>query len=294
MKRSAITLSIIIVNYNAGEYLLECLRSLEKAKSEIDFDIWVVDNASEDQSIKIARKEFPQVNYIQNKANLGFGKANNIAIKQTESEFILLLNPDSEIKPGTLIYTLDYLKNHPEVGAISCKVEKEDGTIDWASHRGFPTPWASFLYFMIGDDKLYHLTDRSMDKPHEVDAIAGAFFLSKREILEKVGLFDEDYFLYAEDIDLCYRIKRAGFKIMYLPAVKVIHHKGISSGIKQHSQEVSAASMKSRKRALDSFYETMLIFYKKHLASEYPFFINWLVYLGITIKWKFAKRSLNV
>lgn len=294
MKNSEKNLSVIIVNFNAGNFLYECLKSLDQLTDNIAIDIWVVDNNSSDGSLQRPKKDFLKVHYIENTKNLGFGTANNIVLKQIQTEYILLLNPDCYVNSQSLSYMINFMQQHTDIGAASCKVEKLDGSIDWAAHRGFPTPWASFLYFILGNDKLYHLTDRDMDKPHEVDAIAGAFFLTRKSVFDKVGLFDEDYFLYAEDLDLCHRIKQAGFKIMYVPEVIVLHHKGISSGIKQHSQETSSAVIASRKKALDSFYKTMEIFYKKHLAADYPFFINWLVYLGIYIKWQFAKRSMKV
>lgn len=294
MKTSALKVSIIIVNYNAGDFLLKCLASLEAIKQEIPFDVWVVDNASTDGSFEEAKRHFKDYSYIKNEKNIGFGAANNVVLSQINTPHILLLNPDTEIIPGTLSYMVNYMEEHANVGVASCKVEKEDGSLDWASHRGFPTPWASFLYFGFGNDRLYHLTDQDFLEDHEVDAIAGAFFLIRKEALDQAGIFDEDYFLYAEDIDLCYRIKQSGFKVMYVPYVRVIHHKGVSSGIKSHTKEISQATQQSRIRALNSFYETMIIFYKKHLASQYPFFVNWLVYLGINLKWRIARRSMSV
>lgn len=305
MKNLGKKLNIIIVNFNGGDFLLECLISLEKVSSELSFDISVVDNASSDGSLEKAQEKSARwrtkINYIKNKENLGFGRANNVALKKVlssssknKTEYVLLLNPDSEVLPGTLSYMVKYMEAHPNDGVVTCRVEKEDGSIDLASHRGFPTPWASFLYFILGDDSLYHLTNQQMDRPHEVDAVAGAFFLARKSVLDQVGLFDEDYFLYGEDLDLCFRVKQAGYKIMYVPDVKIIHHKGISSGLKKHSQAVSTATEQSRKKALDSFYQTMKIFYEKHLEEKYPFFISWLVYLGIDLKWWLAKRRMVV
>lgn len=294
MKNLGTKLSIVIVNYNAGDFLLACLNSVQTAGEEIDLSVWVVDNDSLDSSLEEAKKRFPEFNYIKNTENIGYGAANNIALKKVNTEDILLLNPDTTVKASTLQYMLDYMKDNPDVGAASCKVEKSDGSIDWASHRGFPTPWASFLYFVFKNDSLYHLRKADMTRSHEVDSISGAFFLTRKSVLEKVGLFDEDYFLYAEDIDLCYRIKQAGFKVMYVPVVQVFHYKGISSGIKKHSHEISAYTITSRKKALDSFYQTMKIFYKKHLAKKYPFFINWLVYFGISLRWLISKRKMHV
>lgn len=289
-----INLTVIIVNFNSGKYLSQCLESLEKVKDEISFEIWVVDNASEDGSLEDAKKNFPSVSYLKNKKNLGFGTANNLVLKKINTKYILLLNPDSKVLPGTLKYMAQYMEENPQVGTTSCKVEKADGTLDWASHRGFPTPWASFLYFILGDDELYHLTRKDLTKPHEVDAIAGAFFMTKREVLDRVGYFDEDFFLYAEDLDLCFRIKQAGYKIMYVPDVKIIHYKGVTSGIKKHSKIISTGTAESQKKALNSFYETMKIFYQKHLSKKYPFFINWIVYWGINYKWFLAKRKMQV
>ena len=133
-----------------------------------------------------------------------------------------------------------------------------------------------------------------MRKDHEVDAISGSFFLTRKSVLDKVGLFGEDYFMYAEDLDLCFRIKKAGYKIMYIPEVKIIHHKGVASGLKSHSQKITTATYDSRLKAFNAFYETMKIFYKKNLEKSYPFFINWLVYLAIDLKWFLAKGKLQV
>lgn len=286
-------LSIVIVNFNSGEFLVGCLRSLRGLK-DIKLEVWVVDNASEDDSLICAKKEFPKLHYIENQENLGFGAANNQVLKQIKTEFILTLNPDTEVRSNTLPFMVEFMKEHPEVGAATCKALKSDGTFDWAYHRGFPTPWASFRYYFFKDDKLYHLTNKDMGKTHEVDAISGSFFFTRKSVLDKVGLFDEDYFLYAEDLDLSYRVRKAGYKIMYVPDVEVVHFKGVSSGIKSHSQEITTAKKLSRVRAFNSFYETMKIFYRKNLAKQYPFFINWLIYLAINMKWFLAKRKLRV
>lgn len=294
MKDSKKKVSIIIVNFNAGDYLLTCLKSLDEVRTEIEFEIYVIDNASSDSSIGKAKKRFPKVNYIENSQNLGFGKANNQGIKKSQTEYILLLNPDSKVLPKTIKEMVSFMDQNLDVGAASCRVELSDGSLDWASHRGFPTPWASLLYFIFKSRKLYNLTNRNLNETHEVDSIVGAFMLLRKSVLDKVGLFDEDYFMYAEDIDLCFRIKQAGYKIMYVPYVKILHLKGISSGIKKHSQDLSPAIIETKKRSLDYFYSTMKIFYKKHMEKNYPFFINGLVYLGINLKWWLAKRSMNV
>ncbi len=287
-------ITIGILNFNAGDYLLENLEAIKNVSSEADITVIVADNASTDGSFELAQKKFPKYQYLDNGNNLGFGHGVNQILKQVKTEYVLILNPDARLEKGTLSFMLNYMEKNPEVGAASCKVEKENGTLDIASHRGFPTPWASFKYYFLKDDSLYHLSDRDMSVAHEVDAIVGAFFLTRKSVLDKVGMFDEDYFMYAEDIDLCLRIKQAGYKIMYLPEVKVIHYKGVSSGLKKETQQITSANSQSRLKAFNAFYESMLIFYRKHYQSQYPFFINWLVFLGIHFKWWLAKRKMVV
>ncbi|KKQ67173.1 MAG: WsbD [Candidatus Daviesbacteria bacterium GW2011_GWA2_38_24] len=287
-------LSIVIVNYNAGDFLLDCLSSIEKLSDEAIISTYVVDNASSDDSIARAQKKFSSVNFILSSSNLGFGKGNNLALKKIKTEYVLLLNPDTQLKKGILSTLIKYMDENPDVGASTCEVLLPDGTVDLTAHRGFPTLRASFLYYFLGNDSLYHLTKYNLKTIHEVDAITGAFFLTRKSVLDKVGLFDEDYFMYAEDIDLCYRIKKAGYKVMYVPTVSVLHHKGVSSGLKKHTQTITQATLETRKRALDAFYKTMKIFYRKHYSKEHPFFVNWLVYMAIDFKWILAKRKLVV
>lgn len=288
-----IKLSIIIVTYNDGEYLLNCLSDLSRM-DDMDIDIWVVDNASTDGSIEEAKTKFPDIKYIVNSENLGFSKANNLALKKVNSEYILLLNADTKIKKGILGGVVNFLENNLDVGAVTPKIVLPNGKIDLTAHRGFPTPWASFKYYFLNDDSLYHLTNQDMFKIHEVDAITGAFFMTRKSILEKVGYLDESFFMYGEDIELCFRIKKAGYKIMYLPEYEVLHYKGVSSGLKKHSQDITTADRETRNKALNAFYQAMIIFYKKHLEKNYPGIVNWMVYLGINLKWQLAKRRLTV
>lgn len=292
MKNSA-KVTVSIVNYNAGTHLLDCLESLEKISDEVDMEVVVVDNASVDDSIDQAKKKFPNVSFILNKENFGFGKAHNQVLRLLSTEYVLVLNPDIVIEKGVLKKIFEYMDEHKDVGAITPKVVFENGKIDLTAHRGFPTPWASMLYF-LGDDSKYHLSKENLNEIHEVDAITGAFLLTRKSILDKVGVFDEDYFMYAEDIDLCYRIKQAGYKVVYFPEVEVLHYKGISSGLKKLTQGKSSATLETRQRSLNWFYKTMLIFYDKHYKNKYPFFVNWLVYTGIYGRWWMAKRKLTV
>lgn len=286
-------LTISIVNFNAGKYLINCLDSIEKVSSEAEISTIVLDNASEDSSIVNAKKKFGNVSFIESRENLGFGKGQNKVLKNLNSEYVLMLNPDTVLKESAISECLDYMEKNVNAGAVTCKIMLPNGEIDLTAHRGFPTPWASLLYF-LGNDSLYHLSKMDMSKPHEVDSISGAFFMTRKSILEKTGYFDEEYFMFAEDIDLSFRIKEAGYKIMYLPQVSIIHEKGVSTGLKKHSQDISRANIETRKKSLDAFYETMKIFYRKHYLKKYPSFVSWLVYGGINLKWWLAKRKMVV
>ncbi len=287
-------LTIIIVNYNSGKFLEECLESVERVSKEANIKTLVVDNASSDEGIESAQRKYKNVEFILNKQNFGFGKANNIGLKKAKTEYILLLNPDTKLEKGILVKMIQDLEVDKDIGAATCKIVLGNGKIDLTAHRGFPTPWASFLYYVFKNDSLYHLKNMDMSKLHEVDAIAGAFFLTRKSVLERVGLFDEDFFLYGEDIDLCYRIKEAGFKVVYEPSVFLIHHKGVSSGLKKHSQQISQADKETKLLAFNAFYESMKIFYKKHYQKKYPTFITFLIMLGINFKWWMAKRRMVV
>ncbi|MCX7785258.1 MAG: glycosyltransferase family 2 protein [candidate division WOR-3 bacterium] len=285
-------LSIIIVNYNTKDLVLQCLNSVANLSINTDYEVFVVDNNSSDGSAQTIKALMPWVNLIENHENLGFAKANNQAIKLARGEYILLLNPDTKNVERAIEKTLEFIENHSEIDAITCRVELANGELDWACHRGFPTPWASFSYF-VGLEKIfpksklfgqYHLTYLSLDKPHEIEVPSGCFFMVRRKVVEKVGLLDESYFMYGEDVDWAYRIKKAGGKIYFYPDAKIIHYKGCSSGIKKETQEKTFINKTTKINAVNYFYDAMKIFYNKHYKTKYPFFINWLVYLGIEIK----------
>lgn len=290
-------LAVVVVNYKAGDILKDCLEALIKSQGvRQDMEIWVVDNASGDGSVSMIKNDFPQVKLIENSSNLGYAKANNIALKQINSRYILLLNPDCVVDENTIFFMLGFMDKYPKVGASTCLVVLADGQIDWACHRGFPNPWTALTYF-LGWGKLfpksqlfaqYHQTYKNLDETHEIDSPSGAFFLIRKQVMDQIGFLDEDYFMYGEDIDWSFRIKQGGWKIMYVPEVKAIHYKGISSGIKKHSKELSTANAETKLRSTRAFYEAMKIFYRKHYHSGYFFLINWLVYLAIDYKLKKA------
>ncbi len=272
----SVDLSIIIVHFNTPELLNACLNSIYKAKKQSDvWEVIVVDNGSTDQSrkrleslIKVDQyKSFLRV--IFEKENHGFSGGNNIGIRNAKGKFILLLNSDTEIEANAIEQTCAVFSD-PNVGAATCKLILPDGNIDPACHRGFPTPWAALTYFS-GLEKIfpfvplfshYHQLYKNFSSTHEIDAPSGAFFMVRREVIEKVGLLDEDYFMYGEDIDWAYRIKQKGFKILFVPTGVVLHRK------KQSGRESSDTVVK--KKTNTSFYETMKLFYKKHYLNKYP------------------------
>jgi GT2 family glycosyltransferase len=271
-------LSIIIVSYNVTYFLEQCLISVLKACKNIDAEIWVVDNHSADNSVRMVQEKFPQVKLVANKDNLGFSVANNQAIKSSNSEYVLLLNPDTVVQEDTFEKCLAYMDANPEAGALGVKMIDGNGQFLPESKRGLPTPEVA-LYKMAGLNKLfpksrrfgkYHLSYLSENDIHEVDVLAGAYMLLRNTVLEEIGLLDETFFMYGEDIDLSYRVTKAGFKNIYFPDTSIIHYKGEST----KRMSVNYVLI---------FYKAMIIFADKHYtgrnARMLKFFISTAIYL---------------
>lgn len=292
-------LTVVIVSYNTRQLLADCLNSLKAATKSLSCEVYVVDNNSQDKTCEMIRKDFPWVNLIESKENLGYSKANNIALKKAKGKYVLILNPDTKVLPNTITKTISFLESRQDVGIITCRVQLPSGDIDPDCRRSFPTPWRSFCHFsrlskLFPKTKLfdsYYMAYQSDKIDHEVDSCMGAFMLTKNEILKKIGLFDEDFFFYGEDLDLCWRAKEQGYKIYYTPETKIIHYKGVASGIKSVSKHLTTATKESKKRALLESTRAMRLFYKKHYQNKYPFFITWSMYLGIYIieKYRLSK-----
>ena len=292
-------LSIIIVNYNTGGFLKDCLLSIKKASlAPNDYEVIIVDNDSGDDSLKQALQvSFAGLHLIKNHENTGFARGNNQGIKKSKGDYILLLNPDTLVEKNTFLTILDYMDNQKEVGIATCKVLLADGSLDDACHRGFPTPWNAFCHFsglskVFPGSKLlngYHQGFCALDKIHQIDSCVGAFMMIRRQTGEELFWLDEDYFWYGEDIDFCYRAKLKNWKVMFVPTVKIIHHKGISSGIKSHTKHQTNASSQTRKAASKARFDVMRIFYQKHYIHKYPRILTSLVLMGINIKEKLAK-----
>ena len=210
-------LSIVIVNYNVKEFLQNLIHSIYKAGERINYEIIIVDNASDDGSVELLQEKFPDVKLIVNSKNLGFSKANNIGMSVATGKYILLINPDSIVQEDTFEKMISFFENTPDAGLAGCKILNPDGTLQLACRRSFPGPWTSFCK-VIGFSNLfpkskffarYNLTYLNENETYEVDAVSGSFMMIKREVLEKVGNLDEQFFMYGEDLDWCYRIKKA-------------------------------------------------------------------------------------
>jgi len=271
-------LSIIILSFNTKKLLEDCLKSLEKLKDEVLFEVIVADNGSIDSSFKMVKEKFSWVVLLGNKENLGFAKGNNAAGKLCQGKYILFLNSDTIVYKGVLKESVEFLEERADVGAMTCKLVLADGKIDKDIRRRFPTPWVSFNRLVLGNGRLYWYEDISENKIHEVDAIQGAYFLSPKKILDQVGWFSEDYFLDGEDIDLCWKIRAAGYKIYYYPKVKMLHLKGVSKGKNETKKKVPLAlRLKFKTASVNS----MEIFYKKWLWKRYPLALSLIVLFAL-------------
>ena len=269
-------LSVIIVNYNVKHFLEQCLHSVYKAAKGIDCEIFVVDNNSVDGSAQLIREKFPELNFIENKENVGFSRANNQAIKKAKGKYILLLNPDTVVEEDTFSKVIGFMENHPEAGGLGVKMIDGKGAFLPESKRGLPTPWVAF-YKMFGLSKLfpnsrkfgkYHLSYLNESEIHEIEVLAGAFMLLRKETLDKVGLLDETFFMYGEDIDLSYRITLGGYKNYYFPETTIIHYKGEST-------------KKGSLNYVKVFYNAMIIFARKHFSGGKAGVFAFIIHLAI-------------
>ncbi|TAF73055.1 MAG: glycosyltransferase [Bacteroidetes bacterium] len=272
-------ISVIIVNYNVCYFLEQTLKSVYQAIGNLSIEIFVVDNASVDGSVEMVKKKFPDVILIESVQNLGFSKANNLAIRQAKGEYILLLNPDTVVQKDTFSVCCSYMDANLEAGGLGVYMVDGKGDFLPESKRGLPTPWVAF-YKISGLSSLfpkskkygkYHLGFLDKNKTHQIDVLSGAFMFMRKSVLDNIGLLDEDYFMYGEDIDLSYRITKAGFKNIYLPDTKIIHYKGEST-------------KKSSLNYVYIFYGAMAIFAKKHFSSSYARSFSILIHIAIWAK----------
>ena len=251
-------ISVIIVNYNVKYYLEQCLLSVQRALEGIEGEVLVVDNHSSDGSIDYLKPRFPAVHFITSGHNQGFAKANNIAIKQCKGEYVLLLNPDTIVGEEAIRSSLAFMEGHEKAGGLGVMMLTDTGDRALESRRGLPTPRVAF-YKMVGLCKHfpthksfahYYMGNLSWDVPGQIEVISGAYCFLRHSALRQIGLLDEDFFMYGEDVDLSYRLLQAGYENWYLP-VQILHYKGEST-------------QKSSFRYVHVFYNAMLIFFQKH------------------------------
>lgn len=276
-------LAVVILNYRRPDLLADCLSSIYAAPTRCELAVWVVDNASGDESAAMVQRRFPQARLIVSPANLGFSRGNNLALRaimaEGSADEVLLLNNDTIVPAGALDSLVDYLAQHPTVGAVGPKLLLPDGTLDMACRRSFPSPEIAF-YRMSGLAQIfprsprfgrYNLTYLDPDQEAEVDALVGACMLLRAAVIAEVGLLDEQFFMYGEDLDWCYRIKQYGWKIVYAPHVVVHHYK-------------RAASTRRAIPSIRAFYDAMRIFHRKHYAATTAAPLNALIEAGISVK----------
>jgi GT2 family glycosyltransferase len=274
-----VQLSVIIVNYNVKYFLKQTLLSVYRAAQNLKIEVIVVDNNSTDNSKELIQKNFPDVIYIYNKQNLGFSKANNIGIKQSKGEFVLLLNPDTAIAEDTLDICYAFMQENLHCGAVGVRMVDGSGNFLPESKRGLPTPKASF-YKVFGLSSLfpnspkfgsYHLKYLKENEVNQVDVLSGAFMFMRQEALQKAGLLDESFFMYGEDIDLSYRIVLAGYSNFYLPTTSIIHYKGEST-------------KKNSLNYVKVFYNAMIIFARKHFSKKLGNWFAVLIYFAVYLR----------
>lgn len=288
-----IDLSIIILNHNTPKLLAKCLESISQNKNnKYNFQTIVLDNASTDDSVKTIQQKFPWVILICSTKNLGFSAGNNLAFKKATGKYILYLNSDTEIFPEALTKSIKFMDQNTPVGAFTPKTLLYNRQMDPDCHRGFPTPWASISYF-LGLEKLfpqsrifgqYHKYFQDLNKNHEIDAGFGTYLFTRKKVIDQIVGWDEKYFFYGEDLDLFYRIKQAGWQVMFYAHPLLYHHKGASSGLRKESAGVTQASRQIRLKTAKASIQAMEIFYKKFYQDKYPFWITWLIIMGIKIK----------
>lgn len=283
-------LSVIIVNYNVKHFLEQCLMSVHSALKDIDAEVFVVDNASSDDSCSMVKQKFPTVKLIENYQNVGFSKANNQAIDQSQGKYVLLLNPDTVVQEDTFSKCIAFMNSHSDAGAITVKMIDGKGNYLPESKRGFPSPWVSFfkifgLTSLFPKSRIfarYYLGHLDKNATNQIDVLPGAFMFMRKEALNQSGLLDEQFFMYGEDIDLSYRITQAGYKNYYYPECQIIHYKGEST-------------KKGSLNYVLIFYKAMIIFAKKHFksnkASTFIILINFAIYFRAFLS--IIKRIIN-
>ncbi len=287
---SSPVISIVIVNYNVKDFLFNCINSIKRSHFPFPYELIVVDNNSFDGSVEFIKEKFPDVVLLPLEKNYGFGYANNVGFRYAKGKYVLILNPDTILQEDTLMVMYEYMENNPKVGIAGCKVLNPDGSLQLACRRGFPTPWTAFsklfgLQALFPKSKIfgkYNQTYRDPNQTYFIDAISGSFMFVRKEVLEQTRGFDPDFFMFGEDLDLCYRAKELGWEVAYVHSTSIIHYKGEST-------------KRSPIDEISHFYQAMEIFSKKHFAKS-KFFLAFLQ-TGILLRkflTKFWKHKVEI
>ena len=274
-----IDLSVCIVTYQARDLLRDCLNSLYE-NAHLRFEVIIVDNGSSDGTVQMLQQDFPQVHLIRNPTNAGYTRPMNQALREGHGRYLLQLNPDTMILPHALERLVEFMDTHPEVGICGPKVLNSDLTLQAPCRRGDSRPWAVFTYFtglaaLFPHSKLfgqYQLNYLDENLTHPVAGVAGSCMLIRRELIERIGYLDEQFFAYQEDADFCHRARDGGWKVIYYPESQIIHFGG------------QGGSMVEPQRAIVAWHKSYYLYYKKHLAKNYFFLFNWFYYLAMFIK----------
>ncbi len=276
-------LSIVILNHNTEDLLKNCLDSIFKYKDEVSLEVIVSDNASTDGSVSLIKNKYKQVKLTQG-PNTSFSNGNNRARKMVTGEYVLLLNTDTLIHKNTFKKTVDYMDRHKDVGALTCKLVLADGSLDKDARRRLSTPWVSFKRLFLNDGNYYWYLDIPDNQTHEVDSIEGAFMLMPKKVIDKVGWLDEKYIFDGDDLDLCFQIRKAGYKIIYFGEASIVHLK------KATRKKLTDIQISRKMEGVNS----MERFYRKNLWSRYPTLFNYFVLAGIKLLKLLRYLSLKI
>ena len=283
-------LAIIIVNYNTKEILSDCIQNLFRLNVK-DTKIIVVDNDSKDGSADIVEAQFKGVELIKTENN-GLAAGYNLGLSRArDCEYCLFMGTDAFPQIGCIEGVVKFLETNQTVGVATAKMILRNGALDKDAHRGFPTPWTALCYFSRLDQYFpksrifnnYFLGWKDMEIPHEIDCCISHFMMVKKEVFEKIGIWDEDFFVFGEDVDFCWRVKQAGYQIYYLPQYACLHYKGVSIGTRKESADITKADSTTKLRMKAETTRAMKLFYQKHMYKKYPWIVNKCIEFGISL-----------
>jgi GT2 family glycosyltransferase len=276
----SVDISICIVSYQVRDLLRDCLRSVYETVDSPSFEIIIVDNHSEDGTLEMLNNDFPNVRLLVNGYNMGYTRPNNQAIRESKGHYIVLLNPDTLVKPNTFAELFNFLETHPDVGIVGPKVLNRDGTLQKQCRRSEARPWDSLCYFsglsrlFPHDNRFagYLMTYLDEDLTHAAEAVSGSCMMIRRQVIDQIGFQDENFFAYQEDTDYCRRARLAGWKVFYNPSAQIIHYGG------------EGGSNVQPFRSIIEWHRSYYLYYRKHFARDYFFIFNAFYYFGMLVK----------